>query len=443
MNNNPILSFLPSFFRTQMEASDGGNLLTPLLEQYASYMGDLFCRAQQCSLIRSIETCPAVILENNKIIDTSVENQIIVDGVQHFSIEDSIIALEGIYLDPLFLNPLEINCYVVMDYRKNKTYLRFDSPIANAQEPFILKVYVKRAYHNPKFLQNFWGRLLGLGHLEYDHRPPSIDPTVPVTTASGNPLASFIKYADQYRNLLIGMLHGLMHGSSIKNMQKSLSISFGTEFAPTSGFLINDPALTNGIGIRNDKNQIIDAKVTSAAMGENGLYIGDFINKYDLLSKSKFTIYDIHTNPSRFTFQLVKMGGKNLVENILKKLNDDDDEKDASLFFDNLLTFDRDGLYWDMGRYNYQLCSDTSEVSNYSTDPGNYFGYRDTRFEHKRVYTLFHNVFIIECSIDAIFLGTDKKKLMVEMIKKIRPAHSRCILIFTTHETAPNGLLYF
>lgn len=443
MNNNPILSFLPSFFRTQMEASDGGNLLTPLLEQYASYMGDLFCRAQQCSLIRSIETCPAVILENNKIIDVSVENQITVDGVQHFLIEDSIIALEGIYLDPLFLNPLEINCYVTMDYRKSKTYLRFDAPIANAQEPYILKLYVKRAYHNPKFLQNFWGRLLGLEHLEYDHRTPSIDPTIPVTTASGNPLASFIKYADQYRNLLIGLLYGLMHGSSIKNMQKSLSISFGSAFALSNGFLVNEPTFENGIGIRNDKNQVIDAKVINVAIHENGLHIGDFVNKYDLLSKSNFTIYDIHSNPSRFTFQLVKNGGKNLVDNVLKTLNYKDSEKDASLFFDNLLMFDTDGLYWDMGHYNYDLCSDASEVSNYATDPGNYSDYRDTRFGHKRVYTLFHNIFIVECAIESSLLGDNKKRLMVEMIKKIRPAHSRCILIFTTHETAPNGVLYF
>ena len=127
-------------------------------------------------------------------------------------------------------------------------------------------------------------------------------------------------------------------------------------------------------------------------------YIGKRVYKYDILQIQHYKVYDIFSDPARFTQLLLQNSGAILLS--LLAIDIANKEKYASLFFDKNILFDAPDLYWDMG--------DNTGISHTPTDATvypevwtnslitNFSAYVDSRWDSQKLYEMFRNVFIIE-----------------------------------------------
>jgi hypothetical protein len=342
-------------------------------------MGDLFYRMQQTASVRSLELCPAVIEERLKTIDISNANLDTTYSGQRFFIKSSIVAYDKLYYDYLFLNPVNINYTITVDEVNQKTYIEFNTPI----DQKYLTLYAPIAYHNPNLVRDLYGKLLNYQTVTY------------VYTS----LEDFIYSVEVYRQQLLAILFGMRHTTSLNNVAQCIGLWLGLQYAPYDGFV--NAISADSISIEN----LLDGTTTTiTATGEIdtvNYYIGKRVSKYDILQIQHYKVYDIFSDPARFTQLLLQDSGAVLLSLLAIDINNK--EKYASLFFDKNILFDSANLYWDMGN-NTGVSPDPTDATVYpevwmSLFVTNFSAYVDSRWQSQKLYEMFRNVFIVELDL--------------------------------------------
>lgn len=377
--SNFIFDFLPSFYRDFMKDENGDNILLPLFNQYANTMGDAVSQAQQIANVLYLEKCPLFIKEYFKTVDIRSSNKY---ADNCYFIDSNIISFDGLFYDSAFTIPVT-NFAVKHDISNNIRYIEFSSAlniIANT-------LYSPSCTKDKNILQDIFGNLL-------DYKPliPSNYHTTTVYnyTTNYNLLVSELEI---YRNQLIALMQGLVHGPTYQNMQNSLAIFIGLKYCPFDGIVKS-----------NDGSSIIlediltEKLITLTGNIDTSLTVGTLVAKYTIVENLNFKLYDIYSDPARFTQYILY----NKSENLLDLLNIDtaNNEAYAYLNYDSIITFDGDNIYWDMGNNTGVSHTAPGNASNYS-HPGistlnRFDDYTDSRFNNQKIYEMFRNLFIIE-----------------------------------------------
>lgn len=410
--SNAIFDLLPTFYRDIFVDGNGRSLLLPLLQQYANYSGDMFYRMQQTASVRSLESCPVVIEEVIKTIDVSVPI-----GTNTFVINPSIVAFSQLYYDYTLTNPVSIAYTINVNEVDNKASITFASPIDTRYNT----LYAQYAYRNPNLLRDLYGKLFGYQTIVYDY----------------SSLANFVSGVELYRQKLLAIQFGVKHSSNISNIAKAISLWLGYIYAPCDGFV--NSISSDHIGIQDPKT---GSTYTLTAIGQINVvsyYIGKAVSKYDILQYANFEVYDIFSNPARFTQMLLCNSGAILLD--LLNIDLSKGEKYASLFFDKGLNFDTPNLYFDMG--------DNTGVSHIPTDATvypetwldifitNFSGYTDIRWNNQILYELFKNLFIIEFDLSLQPQIEDLRLSLPILLDRIKPQRTKYLI--PTPSTTPNA----
>lgn len=366
-----MFDYLPSFYRNFMVNDNGQNILLPLFEQYANAIGDALYQSQQLSSALYLNTCPIVTKEYFKIINIKESNKV---GINSYKIESDIIGFSQIYYDVNFNIEIEASFNIYNNSSDNSKYITFNSNLDSRTNI----LYAKYCYKDKQLLKNIFGKLLNyqpnFDFMEYGE--------------------NFINTQENYRNQLLAILYNSIKGQSIDVIAKSLSIFLGLKYAPFNA-IVRDNSGTS-ITLENIKTgnlQTINGNIKS------NLIIGTVLNKYDILENDIFKIYDIYSDPARFTQYII--GNKSAI--LLNLLNIDiaNQEQYAFLTYDSMVSFDNSNIYWDMGNNtgvshtvpvgatNYPLPTFSSVLNNFSN-------YNDSRFDSQKIYEMFRNIFIIQ-----------------------------------------------
>jgi effector-binding domain-containing protein len=408
MSSHPVFNFIPSFYRDQLIDEYGQSLIEPLFNEYAKYLGDRYYSLQQCSLVRSLDSCPTYIEEICKVIDLSEDNRDKNSRGQRFFIDSSIVAFDGLYYDVDFNVKCNFPYTVYSNELDNFACICFDPPIDAKQ---IGKLYAHIAYHNYHLLRDVWGKLLNYRNVNY-------------YSVNGN----FFESCDAYKARLIGLLSGLMNASTPSNLKKSISLFIGLTHAPIDGIIKS--VFGNEVTIQNIDREV---KVNCKKFNAIKFHVGSELNKYDILDEEPFEVYDIFSDPARFTQYVLSNYGELLYNDILK-IDINKGEKYAFLLFDNNLNFDEDGLYFDMG--------DNSGISNIA-EPGtsnytkpsqglvnNFKSYTDSRINNAKIYEMVRNLFIVDSLAGLNYLPNYLTLLndIKYLIRRIKPSRCKCIV---------------
>ena len=402
--SHPVFNFIPAFYKNQIVNENGYSLLEPLFNEYSKYLGDCYYRLQQCSLIRSIDLCPSVVEEIYKVIDLSEDNRDKNSRGQRFFIDPSIVAFDALYYDA----GLSVKCNATYSIQINEldgfTCICFDPPI-DAKE--IRKLYAYRAYHNYNLLRDIWGKILNHAYPQYSY----------------SSLDAFISSCELYRSKLIGLLFGLMNASSLANIKKSVSLFTGLTHAPMNGLIKSIDG--NVISIQDFDSEVT---VTCKEFNSSKFHVGSEVGKYDILDIERFMVYDIFSDPARFTQYILSNNGEVLYNQILN-IDINNNEKYAALLFDDNLSFDGDGLFFDMGN-NTGISHDVAPGTTNYDKPwvalvDNFKNYTDSRIDNFRLYEMLRNIFIVEFETKP---QDDVLQEIGQLIHRIKPSRCKCIL---------------
>ena len=400
MSQDFIFDFLPSFYKERMVNADGVNVLTPIFEEYAKYAADLLAQAQQISLGRSLELCPAYIKENFKTIDVRVDSRNPKSTAIQFPIDSSTIGFDTLFYDAAFTKPVSVPYTIVRDLVADTAFVQFDAPLESGYNT----LFSRFAYWNPHLLRDLYGKLANYTSAAYNYTS----------------LSAFTDSVEAYRRRLLGIFYGLRHASTVPNMETALGLFLGLKYAPVSG-------VVSSVSSKNLSIQGPDGKVVSVAsvskINVTKYPVGTVVNKYDILEEMPFLIYDIFSNPARFTQYLLCEKGALLLW--LLRVDTTNNEKYAYLSYDSGLNYD-DGLFWDMGD-NTGVDHTPINVVDYprpATELQHRFdGYSDARWDSGKLYEMFRNVFIIELGDSTI-----NRDLVSYFINRIKPVHTGCIV---------------
>ena len=369
MSTDFMFDFLPSFYRDFMVDSNGVNVLTPLFEQYTNYMSDALFQTQQLSWVPYLEKCPIVIKEYYKTIDIRESNKY---DMNAYIIENDIIGFDTICFDGSLQIPITFTFTTNYDAVTKTRYIEF----SDSFDPRVNTLYVKLCYRNKNILENTFGRLL------------NYIPEFLYTEYSED----YVQERETYRDQLIALLYCSVNGQSFSTIEKSLSIFLGLQYAPFDAIVRDNTGDTITLeDIKTGNLQTIYGNINYL------LSIGTSLNKYDILENSIFYLYDMYSDPARFTQYLVAEYSENLLT--LLNIDTENNEQYAHLNYDSLVVFDGNNIYWDMGN-NTGIDINRSQdwYVNYP-----YYGvqnstgdFLDTRFDNQKVYEMFRNVFIIE-----------------------------------------------
>ena len=401
--SNAIFDLLPTFYRDIFVDSSGKSLLLPLLEQYANYSGDMLYRMQQTASVRSLQSCPAIIEEVIKTIDISAPI-----GANTFAIQPNIVAFSQLYYDAAMTNPVLPAHMISVNEVDNEASITFASAIDTRYNT----LYAQYAYLNPNLLRDLYGKLLGYQTIVYNY----------------SSLSNFVAGIELYRQKLLAIQFGLKHSASIKNIETSISLWLGYIYAPCDGFVNSISA--DSIGIQDAKTGITYTLTAVNQINLVDYYVGKPVSKYDILQYKYFEVYDIFSNPARFTQMLLCNSGAILLS--LLNISIANGEQYASLFLDKGLALDTSGLYLDMGD-NTGVNHTPSDATVYPETwldilITNFSGYTDIRWNNQILYELFKNVFIVEFDLNLQPQINDLRLSLPFLLNKIKPQRTKYLI---------------
>jgi hypothetical protein len=360
-----------------MVDKNGVNILTPLFNQYANAMGDALYQSQQLSLVPYLEKCPIIFEEYYKAIDVRLSNKI--PNTNRYIIENDIVGIHDLYYNAALTQLLDYNSYnyfVGHDESTNTRYVEFTTEL----DPRITTLFADKVYKDKFVLRDVFGKLL------------NYEKTFTFVEYWDN---QFLAQYNLYKKELLGILYTSMHGQTFESIKKGLSIFIGLSFSPFDGIVKhingNDVTIED---FETGKEQI----VTCIGNTKNTLQVGTILNKYDIIDEDQFGIYDMFSDPQRFSQFLASNSSQGLINLLAIDINNK--EQYAHLTFDSLVTYDETNIFWDMG--NHTNVSDVAPIGlNNIPAPGdtllsNMTTFNDSRFESLPIYEMFRNLFIIE-----------------------------------------------
>jgi len=424
MSNNIIYNYLPSFYKDFLVDNSGSPILDPLFDNYSNCMGDLYYQALQISKVPYLETAPSYFKETYKTIDTSYSNRY----KTGYKIDNSIIYFDTIYLDGLFTIAYSGTYEIYHDINNNIRYIVFlnGSPIWMDQNC----VFTQYCYNDLKTLQNTYGFLL-----QYSKNIPDYN------LSSGDLLINFTAIDTtytQYKNELLGILYGQMHGPTAESLNRMMGIYCGLPYSKVNGIVRSITANTS-ISVQDNST----GKLNIYTLSDTSTYsIGQIISKYQILQMVNvpYRIFDMFSNPARFTQILIQNNSLNVLN--LLTLNHGDNEKDASLNYDSVIKWDDSTLYWDMGNNtgaSYVTPGDiVAPYGMYSINNVNdtqFNTWYDSRFNTGNptpvLYEMFKNLIIMEVNMDGDKIyGTNAYLNDLKLIlNKLIPSYTKILYI--------------
>lgn len=421
-----IFNYLPSFYSKILVNDSGIPLFKPLFDIYATAAADAYYQAQQISTVPYLEKAPFFIKETYTTIDTLYSNSL----GSGYKIDNSIVYLEGIYLDGEFTTLLPYTAKIYHNNFTNTRYILFYQDDTLVDLPIAQKcLFIKSCYKDLKTLQNTFGYLLNYNK----HIPDLTNTDDDIEINYTNILADY----KIYKNKLLAILYGRMNGPTMSALNIMIGMFLQLPYSTVDG-IIRRITENISIGIEDSvTKKIIDHPVSITG----GFNIGDEILKYELLQKNtNFLLYDQFSNPARFTQALVGNNSHRLIE--LLTLNYNDNEQDASLFFDSGLYWDAPGLYWDMGNHSglyYYYAPGDIIAPNELTGGGTNISRFDTQWYDSRfngslndlpytpqIYEMLRNVSILEIN-SSVYSPTDIAEI-VDILKKIIPKYCKLLV---------------
>ncbi len=391
MSSEFLLDYLPSFYTKDFQDANGGSLLLPIFDLYKTLYDDCLYRTIQIRQEMSFGKCPFYIHETHITIDTTIGNKYTAGGHTGYKVDPEIVWIDTPYLDANMTIPLgAVNVYY--DSHNNIKFVVFQSTtnFANTQTC----VFVRSCYKDKKLLSKVYGQLL-------DYHEDVLNVNNHNQVFQLDFVAITTRYA-QYRQRLLALMYGRTMGPTIKVMNNAIAMFLLYTFSTVDGTVRG--LSSTSITIESSTDQKLYAyTVTSPAPG---LAIGSMVSKYDCLENVNFLLYDMFSNPARFTQTLLSYEPEmNLLE--LLKIDLTKDEKYAYLNYDSSINWDNNSLGWDMGSGPAPAYSGGTAYSPASVSPvtrfvGGSTPWLDDRFNNigqsipAPVYEMFRNVMILE-----------------------------------------------
>ena len=336
-----IFDYLPSFYRDFLINENEENILLPLFTEYAKATNDAFFQAQQLSFAPYLDKCPIAIKEYYKIIDTNTSNYLSGYG---YKIESDIIGYSDLYYDSTFQRTVSSTYALTRHSSNGNTYINF-SPSLDLKTK---SIYAKFCYKQKNLLKDIFGKLL------------NYQPTFSFKQYG----TDFITEQENYRTKLLAYLYCSVNGQTLDSVTKSLSIFLGLKYAPFNAIVRE----SSGTSITLEDISTGNLTTISGNI-KSSLSIGSVLNKYDILENDIFKIYDIYSDPARFTQYILANKSQNLLN--LLNIDTDNNEKYAFLTYDSLTAYDANNLYWDMGNNTGISHNPPVDASIYPLPPAN------------------------------------------------------------------------
>ena len=433
MSSEFLLDYLPSFYTTTFLDENGNNLLLPIFDLQKKLYDDCLYQAIQIRQEMSFEKCPFFIHETNITIDTTLENQHTFQGVTGYKVDPEVIWIDTPYYDANMTLPLA-NVILNYDSYNNVKFVVFESGtvFTNTQRC----VFVRNCYKDKKLLNKVYGELLNYNKDILNVNNESYVFTLDLQTITSNYMA--------YRQQLLALMYGLTMGPTITVMNNALGMFLLYTFSTMDG-VVKD-ITSNVITVESSSDKTLRSYTTNTT--DPGLSVGSLVEKYQCLDYPSFYLYDMYSQPARFTQALLA----NAPYNILTKLFYLDlsaNEKWAYLNWDNPNIFwDNSNLGWDMGNNINCPLPNGSETSYLQPYTGNLITqfvngsdnwwdnrYTDINNSIQPVYEMFRNVAILE--YDGIRNNIDDIKYL---INRIKPTYTKIVYINYGTPTTYGGI---
>ena len=410
MASDFLFDYLPSFYGKYFEDENGNNLATPLFSLYEKMYGDAVYKAIQIRQAMNFDRCPFLIHEKYITIDVSVSNKYL----NGYRVSDDLIWVGQIYYDSLFTS-VDIPFVLMYDSINKIKYVVINNGFQGFIQSFL---FVKECYKDLKILNRIYGDLLGL--------------QVDVLSPNNRPALSPIVLDDvmavylMYRQKLLAIRYALTMGPTFDVINNAAGIYMLQKFSPVTGF-VNGLSNTQ-ISILNEVDQkSVTVNVPSV---DSSIVIGGLVKKYDILEPKAFRFYDLYSDPARFTQMMLASidgtaGTASSMLNRLLKINTAENEDYANLNYDSTLVWDDPNFFWDMGNGFGKPNADGSQTI--IPLPGlnlltNFQNWSDNRFDSKKIYEMFHNVFIVECVNDSYLTNE-----FITFMERIKPTYTKLV----------------
>lgn len=401
--NNFLLDYLPSFYSDYLVDENGDNLLEPLFDNQIALMGDAIFQAQQIARMPYLEKAPSLFIETYVSIDIS-ESNIYLDG---YKIDSNIIGYSDIYLDSKYsIMALQVGDYDIKhDVMTGQRYI-VPNGWSTAARPDVIVLFAKYCYRDYKTLQNTFGFLT-----DYKINIPDFNTSVSsqYDIVYNDINAAYVNY----KNQLLGLCYTIFHGSTFNSLNKGLSIFLGLKYAEFDAIVLENSSNTL---ILQDLSTSDKTTITSTNL-RSDLTVGTKVFKYDILEAQTFEIFDIFSEPAKFT-QLVLCNEAELLLSLLN-INTSDNEKYASIKYDSVIHYDDVNLYMDMGNNtgsdNTFPVDATDYASPFDSLVTNFSDWNDSRFLNEKIYEMFRGLlFVTHTNLE----DADKIKLFFEKNKQ-------------------------
>lgn len=374
-----IFDFLPSFYRDNMVDANGDNILSPLFNQYANAMGDAISQAQQIATIPYLETCPLFIKEYFKTVDIRASNSC---GTNCYYIDGDIIAIDSLYYDSAFTIAAP-TFSIKHNIATNRRYIEFNTtpnirastlyaPVCTKDKNILLNVFGSQLNYKPLLPSNYHDAALYNYTTNYD---------------------AYSAELETYRGQLIALTQALAHGPTYLNVQNTLGMFIGLKYCPFDAIVRSNDGSTIIL------EEVLTEQLTTITGNINTNFtVGTEIAKYTILENLTFMLYDMYSDPSRFTQCLLYDYSAELLNQL--SIDTANNERYATLHYDTTINLDDDNIYWDMGNntgISHTPPGGTTDYPHQTVSLLNRFDdYVDTRFQSQKIYEMFRNLFIIE-----------------------------------------------
>jgi len=415
-----MYDYLPSFYKNQFKDANGNSLLEPLMNTWEMLYGDAVYQAMQIRQLVNFEKCPLLIHETNITIDVTVANRY----SNGYKIDSEIVWLDSIYLDAAFTSEVQI-ATVHYDSATQIKYVIFQGSF---QEYMQDCVFVKACYKDKHILNRVYGSLLSY---DVDILYDSVD-----GFSFGNIIeisidAYLISY-NRYRTRLLALMYGLVMGPTAKVIDIAIEMWLGSVFSTVDGTIRSLTSNSTILELDSDHSLLT---ITVPTTINAALQIGDKVSKYQILETPKHLMYDIYSNPARFTQMILASPDSTAAGGLISLLYIDtaNREEYAYLKFDSGLDWDNPNLFWDMGNNSLMPPTDPGNIIDIPTDSNlitNFTGWTDLRFNDQKIYEMFRNVSVIELS--DTFTYTDIKYL----VERLKPTYVK-IFQYVSHGVTP------
>jgi len=417
-----MYDYLPSFYKKQFKDANGNSLLEPLMNVWEMLYGDAVYQAMQIRQLVNFEKCPLLIHETNITIDVTLANKY----RNGYKIDSEIVWLDSIYLDAAFTSAIQV-ATVYYDSATETKYVIFQDAFQGFMQDC---VFVKACYKDKQILNRVYGELLSYS---VDILSDSVNGFVYNELIEVS-LTDYLVSYNKYRTKLLALMYGLVMGPTTKVIDTAIEMWLGSVFSTVDG-TIRDLETTS-ITIELDSDHSLLTIQTSTV--NSTFNIGDHISKYQILEMPKHLMYDIYSNPARFTQRLLASPdgtSTNAAGGLISLLYIDTPNKEAYAYlkFDSGLDWDNPNLFWDMGNNSLipviapgniiSLPEDGSLVTNFT-------GWTDLRFNNQKIYEMFRNVSVIE------LVNTFTYADIQYLVERLKPTYVK-IFQYIAHGVTP------